>query len=460
MIRLLGLAAVAPPATLTVVAKNVTQDVFVPVLDFSLPIWNQSEPGTWNSQLETNSIAADAAAEMDVVALGRQVYASDWSYDLQFFGPSLQCHEPNSTEQVLFDNVTRWFEEENVFTFTDKNDTTSNDTFSIKSGELLYTSWSYWFASHTPNYMIPEPFTMVQSFYPQIWIQTSTSSIVCDSVNASFDLRIAYVDGVQTITQKSIQSLGNYDLDWVTVTDQEASTVTIVNGTITGFSGDGGSSEVQWSPYLNHVYALGGVLSGNITLTNGINENDASDPQYKDYGTTSVLTTGLMACDEIANSPFKDVSSIITNNPVQTFTNTFPSEPWMCRNGTLVKALEDLANNITISYLSSPDLTNDNTTLRTIVTSNTYNIYQYHPFYLFSLVRSCSTPLFCSCTHWVLLSVLEWRFALELLLGNHRHDSESRTGLVINKIFTGSRSKNGGLSEHETKVRTLIKSNR
>jgi hypothetical protein len=55
----------------------------------------------------------------------------------------------------------------------------------------------------------------------------------------------------------------------------------------------------------------------------------------------------------------------------------------MCRNGTLMKALEDLANNITISYLSSPDLTNDNTTLRTIVTSITYNIYQYHPFYLF-----------------------------------------------------------------------------
>jgi hypothetical protein len=139
----------------------------------------------------------------------------------------------------MFDNVTRWFDDENVFTFTDKNDTTSIDTFSLKSGELLHTSWSYWFASHTPNYMVPEPFTRVQSFYPQIWIQTSTSSIVCDSVKPSFDLRIAYVDGIQTITQKSIQSLGNYNLDLVTVTDQETSTVTIVNGTITGFSGTG-----------------------------------------------------------------------------------------------------------------------------------------------------------------------------------------------------------------------------
>jgi hypothetical protein len=125
------------------------------------------------------------------------------------------------------------------------------------------------------------------------------------------------------------------------------------------------------------------VLSGNITSTNDINANDASDPQYLDYGITSVLNTRLTAYDEIANSPFKNVSSIITDNPAQTFTNTFPSEPWMCRNGALMKALEDLANNITISYLSSPDLANDNTTLRTIVTSNTYNIYQYHPFYLF-----------------------------------------------------------------------------
>jgi hypothetical protein len=202
-------------------------------------------------------------------------------------------------------------------------------------------------------------------------------------VNASFDLRIASIDGVQYITQQSVQSTGNYNLSYVTVTDAESSTVTVVNGTVTEFSADGGSSEVQWSPYLPHVYALGGVLSGNITLTNRIQNNDAGEPQYSDYGATGVLSTGLIACDEIVNSPFKNLSSIITTDPVQTFTNTFPSEPWMCRNSTLMKAIEDLANNITISYLSSPHLTNDNTTSRTIVTSNTYNIYQYRPFYLF-----------------------------------------------------------------------------
>lgn len=36
--------------------------------------------------------------------------------------------------------------------------------------------------------------------------------------------------------------------------------------------------------------------------------------------------------------------------------NLFTKPPWMCRNQTLLKAIEDLANNITISMLSSPGL--------------------------------------------------------------------------------------------------------
>jgi hypothetical protein len=54
----------------------------------------------------------------------------------------------------------------------------------------------------------------------------------------------------------------------------------------------------------------------------------------------------------------------------------------MCRNQTFLRAIEDLANNITISYLSSSDLANDNTTFRDIPTSDTWNFYVYHPLYL------------------------------------------------------------------------------
>jgi hypothetical protein len=319
---------------------------------------------------------------MDVAQLARQVAGSEWSYPVQFYGPSLQCHEPNSTEQVIFNNVTRWFEQQNVYTFTDKIDSLSNQTFSPSSGRLIYTSWSDWFASGTPNEAdLLEPFMYADSWYPQIWIQTSASSIVCNSVNASFDIMVSFIDGVQHITERNIQVIGNYDLTQVTVTDEQATTTTIVNGTVVGVSADGGAEVVQWNPYLPHIYALGGVLSGNITLTDSVRNNEDSVREYAGYGATSVLATGLMACDEISNSPFKNLSSLVVQDPVETFTNTFPSQPWMCRNRTLSRALEDLANNITISYLSSPDLTN-NHTMQNVTTSNTYNIYVYHPLYL------------------------------------------------------------------------------
>jgi hypothetical protein len=107
-----------------------------------------------------------------------------------------------------------------------------------------------------------------------------------------------------------------------------------------------------------------------------------------DTGNTQMLSTGLIACDDIQASPWVNLSGdgspdLQTNvSWRQMFQNTFPSEPWMCRNQTFLRAIEDLANNITISYLSSPDLTNTNTTFRTITTSNTNNYYQYRPLYL------------------------------------------------------------------------------
>lgn len=68
--------------------------------------------------------------------------------------------------------------------------------------------------------------------------------------------------------------------------------------------------------------------------------------------------------------------------PSQVFADTFPAEPWMCRNQTLLRAIEDLATNITLSYLSSSDLTDTSTTFKTIETSNTQNYYLYRPLYL------------------------------------------------------------------------------
>lgn len=147
----------------------------------------------------------------------------------------------------------------------------------------------------------------------------------------------------------------------------------------------------DWHPYVSHYYALAALLSGNLTIsdrTGGIGDESSDPPRHyllQDVNTrTNVLTTGLMACDDITRSPFRNLRSdvVLPNDQVGTFDRTFPTETWMCRNKTLALAIEDLANNITISYLGSPDLTNSNTTFRNITTSDTVNVYEYHPFFL------------------------------------------------------------------------------
>jgi hypothetical protein len=129
-------------------------------------------------------------------------------------------------------------------------------------------------------------------------------------------------------------------------------------------------------------------LVGNLSLAYGAEGGTVNAETWDlDTGSTTYMqATGLMACSDIQaspwrNAPFSPFKDSAYN--AELFANTFPVEPWMCRNGTFLRAIEDLANNITISYLSSADLTNDNTIFKDIPTSDTRNVYVYHPLYLF-----------------------------------------------------------------------------
>jgi hypothetical protein len=84
------------------------------------------------------------------------------------------------------------------------------------------------------------------------------------------------------------------------------------------------------------------------------------------------MQTGLIACDDIAHNYWYRTYG---------FANNFPSEPWMCRNRTLDRAIEDLANNITISMLSSANFTRNTTVPMRILTVE--NVYSYNSQNLF-----------------------------------------------------------------------------
>jgi hypothetical protein len=347
----------------------------VPTLNWSLPIWS-AQTSSWEATVASNTVAVRAADDINVVPLPAPLSATDWSYTLQFFGPSLDCSLANSTEQSMFDNVTQTMEQENIFTHSELTDT-GFDSTSIR---LVYSAWSAWLASGSPNSWLPRvieygAYNAFVTPMPQMFIQTSTQSIVCNSVNASFDVTISFVNGSQQIIQNGIQLLGNYSMPLVNIAE---------TGSIGANTSDGSLQEEFYSPYLSHFYAIGSLLSGDITLADTFVFDQYNNEQYRTNVTTSILTTGLTACDDIANSPFKNFtdSGAGGNDTATAFTNTFPSLPWMCRNRTLMAAIEDLANNITISYLSTPDMTGNSSVLKTILTSNTVNKYQYHPFYL------------------------------------------------------------------------------
>jgi hypothetical protein len=103
--RLMGFAAVAPPATLSVVSGwlNETKDTPWAFLDWTSPGWIDAE----NNMRPANSIfeaATQAAIDTTIVPITPPALNS--SYRLQFYGPSLQCNAANSTQQTVFDNYT------------------------------------------------------------------------------------------------------------------------------------------------------------------------------------------------------------------------------------------------------------------------------------------------------------------------------------------------------------------
>jgi hypothetical protein len=421
-------------------AKNLTAQAFIPRLNYSKPSFEVSA-GVWEPTSLTNRIALQSAFSFDVVPLSQVVPSQDWSYDIQFFGPTLECRIAKDTEQPYFDRIASQYEaQSSTFIYSQVGDDYWNATYNNNHNgpaELIYSAWSVIpLPAGAPNNWSPycniteqgtydpcdlDPFTDWQTNWPtgvaqvspEIWIQTSNLSIVCASVNASFDVTIASVGGSQEIIQNNVQIVGNGSYPFILTMDNQM-----------GIGYDPYFNETEedpnfattfWSGYSSHVYAMGSILQGNITILESFYENTDTlnlshtftPPGYRYMfanATTNVLASGLIACDEIFNTPFKRLHSNIdpeklpgnnsTEEDLFVFNNTFPTSPGMCRNGSLLRAIQDLANNVTISMLSSSDLTSLEPTPRTLVTSNTVNVYEYSPRFL---VLSYAIALFLSC---------------------------------------------------------------
>jgi hypothetical protein len=170
----------------------------------------------------------------------------------------------------------------------------------------------------------------------ELWIQLFDQNIVCVLTNAQFDVSVRFEQGAQSVRVNEIKNIGpfyyNFTSDVYTTLHDSA--------------------------YQNIFKAFTSMINGNVTMN--VDSIIAED-------TSQILTTNLLSCPELNLTKFQQDSDaalpwlfIKDELQFQKFANfslAFPSEPSDCRNGSLARALEDLANNVTLSMLSFSSVT-------------------------------------------------------------------------------------------------------
>jgi hypothetical protein len=345
--RLLPLAGLTPTATLSVVASlhMETKDQLIPTLDFSSTSWQNMSPENMSYIQYQASLISE-----DMVLPQLTTPATNSSYTLQFYGPTIQCEEASTLEdQAVFNqySMALWNESE---IFTSSTFQMFNDgeprflNVSDLTSDFSKESYSFLIASVFDTSTVQNQNSVYDTVSWRFLVQTANSSIVCSNANASFELGIDYVNGVQSISQGKIEivTIASYSMDEADVVD--------------GYT-------------LMFLFAAG-VLWGNVSAgAAGAAEGDNSH-----FG-----DTGLIDCDEIYwwLNPDNYNDTIFTQYPHLAWPQDFtlPAEYSLCRNRSLSLAIQDLANNLTISLLSNPNMTVNVSTPVTITTPQ--NIYRY-----------------------------------------------------------------------------------
>ena len=241
--------------------------------------------------------------------------------------PTLQCKEANSLQQQAFDYYVKQEQHGNGNSFSTAEWASSDNKLVYSAFVPAFyhqpTVWgrgppSNFNATLGPSY---DRLEKENSLGLQLWLLLYDQSLVCSAVNASYDLSLEFFNNTQNITGRRIEVLGQ-------IGDTDYST---------------------WINYVGVLHALFEMLTGNVTVSsNGMFVVKSS----------SIVSSGLVACGELSKS------------------GLFPSEEWMCRNRSIARGIEDLANNVTIGVLSIHAITTSETVL--VTTPTAIIRYNYH----------------------------------------------------------------------------------
>jgi len=204
-----------------------------------------------------------------------------------------------------------------------------------------------------------------------LWVQTSNESFVCLLGSATYTVEYEFQDGLQSSVQKMT---ADFEPLWAPA-----------NPKLTTASGIFGNRTDMVYSYMAVFTALTKMLTGNWTTTCSIAEGNMN---------SGIFQTGLIACDDFEQSwwnshcllPAKSVnetnviylegpaalcgsanvalqyqdqnSSCNATNTVNQGFYTLDEKPsYYCRRRSLMRAIEDLAQNVTLNMLTLPELT-------------------------------------------------------------------------------------------------------
>jgi hypothetical protein len=387
--RCITFTGLAPPGSLTIVQGTVpsSSTLSLALLNWSSIAW--SDPAGANKWPSTTvlDIATRTAESLNILQFDPPALNS--SYSVEITGPFLQCQSPNASQVPVFEfyetlllngssgtQITEWSQSymtpediqagfyRNVMMSAFDPHLGSDGWASFPTQEDQSEHFNNWpvslptnFSSsigYEPDFLKPNPicnpsvlnFTTnpaCQMFPRQLWVLTSNDSFVCTLGVGTRIAHFAFENGAQTV---SYGDLTNFDPLFVPRMGSQPEAPPDWDSNFPGSVNESAIGQETYS-YMAAYVSLTNLLSGNITAFLTI---EPENPQVELSEHTSQITfTGLDACSDFKN-----------NYWIQNYSNAaslFPKPAYMCRNQTPAKGIEDLMTNITLSMMTSSDLT-------------------------------------------------------------------------------------------------------
>ncbi|KAA8573449.1 hypothetical protein EYC84_005034 [Monilinia fructicola] len=325
---------------------------------YSAPVNNQQNQLFLGPRTIITRLSTATATQGQILPINAPF--SNATYDIQFYAPTVKCNAADAATSKIIEN----FRQQSIVNITGSTKEISNYYYSFvpNLGNYGNSSLPNNGVSLVPQMRVQQP----QNASNELWMaytrysrsesfETEDHYTVCALHNASYNLNVTFEEGIQTVTQKSLEIL-----DIVPYPD--------INTPISN------SLMVQHA-YSAYMWSLTDLIVGSIGIFQAPPSHPDLPSTYFSEITTQIAHTSLLGSSDLdafferrSNDPMGKNNTIVGDQRAQDIK--------LARNATLESLIEELAWNITCSFMNSNLLS---PSLNTSVLSTTYiNVYAYH----------------------------------------------------------------------------------